>query len=657
MTSLSQIESQLESNPNWVMVSNKKNVIRGLEKLLSEGEGIVDLLDGLYRGRKISPDRDIPGVLFATNRRLLFITNELARPQYEEIPYGELRGISFERAFSSIIMTLKLRTSNVTFKTFDNRAAVSKFIESAGSGGVAPPAREESTLRILDEINETMKTLSAMNEAIAAQSREVSGRTEAVQPSLNRSIIESLFREAKKINDTIALVIREADREELREKLKEAITKDIIILSSLCRVGDKRMSDEELIFIALILLPLDPDGSGEAEKLAGRIFAEEAFPEKYTASLLSLWDRIAGYIKKAGSGIDLDGYSLRTMNLLQSIDRDKGTGLADRAGSALYSFAQFLMKADGSLESSEEERLRQIHRLIYRETTSTAVTIKEAEEETLEQVMEKINALVGMEKIKEQIATLVNLIKVQKERESRNLPVTPLSLHSVFYGPPGTGKTTIARLLGRVYRCLGILKKGQLIETDRAGLVAGYVGQTAINVDSVVQKALDGVLFIDEAYALVPEDTGGRDFGHEAVNTILKRMEDYRDRLVVIVAGYTEEMERFILSNPGLKSRFSRYFYFDHYSPDELMKIFDGFCANVSFKVDEAARAKMLALLSSLHARRDRTFGNGRLVRNIFERVVERQANRLAGIAPLSDELLCQITEADIPDERELIGV
>lgn len=653
MASLSQIESQLESNPNWVMVSNKKNVIRGLERLLSDGEGIVDLLDGLYRGRKISPERDIPGVLFATDQRLLFITNELARPQYEEIPYGELRGISFERAFSSIIMTLKLRTSTVTFKTFDNRAAVSKFIESAGSGGVAPPAREESTLRILDEINETMKTLSAMNEVIAAQSRETISRSVTERPSLDRSTIESLFREAKKINDTIALLIREADREEL----KEAITKDIIILSSLCRVGNKRMSDEELVFIALILLPLDPDSSGEAEKLAGRIFAEETFPEQYTASLLSFWDRIAGYIKKAGSGIDLDGYSLRTMNLLQSVDRDKGTALADRAGSALYSFAQFLMKADGSLDPSEEERLRQIHRLIYRETTNTAVTTKEAAEETLEQVMEKINALVGMEKIKEQIATLVNLIKVQKERESRNLPVTPLSLHSVFYGPPGTGKTTIARLLGRVYRCLGILKRGQLIETDRAGLVAGYVGQTAINVDSVVQKALDGVLFIDEAYALVPEDSGGRDFGQEAVNTILKRMEDYRDRLVVIVAGYTEEMERFILSNPGLKSRFSRYFYFDHYSPDELMKIFDGFCANVSFKVDEAARAKMLALLSSLHARRDRTFGNGRMVRNIFERVVERQANRLAGIAPLSDELLCQITEADIPDERDLIGV
>ena len=259
------------------------------------------------------------------------------------------------------------------------------------------------------------------------------------------------------------------------------------------------------------------------------------------------------------------------------------------------------------------------------------MAVKEAaQEETLEQVMEKINALVGMEKIKEQIATLVNLIKVQKEREERKLPATPLSLHAVFYGPPGTGKTTIARMLGRVYRALGLLKKGQLVETDRAGLVAGYVGQTAINVDNVVQKALDGVLFIDEAYALVPDDIGGRDFGQEAINIILKRMEDYRDRLVVIVAGYTDEMDRFIKSNPGLKSRFSRYFYFDHYAPEELMRIFDSFCANAKFTVRDDARKAMLALLTALHARRDRAFGNGRLVRNIFERVVERQANRLA---------------------------
>jgi SpoVK/Ycf46/Vps4 family AAA+-type ATPase len=277
------------------------------------------------------------------------------------------------------------------------------------------------------------------------------------------------------------------------------------------------------------------------------------------------------------------------------------------------------------------------------------------EQESLDEVMEKINSLVGMDRVKDQISTLVNMIKVQKERKNHGLPLAEISLHSVFYGPPGTGKTTIARLLGGVFRGLGILKKGHLIETDRAGLVAGYVGQTAVNVDQVVQSALDGVLFIDEAYSLVPEDSG-RDFGPEAVDTILKRMEDFRDRLVVIVAGYPDEMDRFIESNPGLKSRFSRYFFFDHYRPDELMKIFEGLCSKIRFEMDDPARDKMMKLLDGLYATRDRSFGNARLVRNLFEKIVEKQADRIAGIKPVTAEILCRLCSDDIPSRDELRG-
>lgn len=655
MASSRDIEKHLDGIQNWVLISNKKNVLRGLEKLLTRGESVIDVLDGLYRGIKISGDRDLAGVLLATDRRLLFVTSELSSPQYEELAFSDIHGIAFERAFSSIIVTLKLRSTQVTFKTFDNRSAVTKFIDVINSrGGVAAVPREETTLRILDDINSTMKTLEEMNRTI------ITGAAEEKKPvgeeiSIDEKSLDFLFTEAKKINRTLTELSGQVNDKDF----KSALANDIILLSSLCGMSDSRMSPAELIFISLVLMPLNPDGSDSTAALAEEIFRGGAFPPDRKGDLISYWNSISGYIKKTKPGMDLEGYSLKTMNLLENLDRGQGTRNADRAGTALYTFAQCLMKADGSLSPEEEERLRQIYRLINRGTavSATAVAVKEAEEEeTLDTVMKKINDLVGMDKIKEQIATLVNLIKVQKEREERKLPATPLSLHAVFYGPPGTGKTTIARLLGKVYKSIGLLKRGQLVETDRAGLVAGYVGQTAINVDNVVQKALDGVLFIDEAYALIPDDIGGRDFGQEAVNTILKRMEDYRDRLVVIVAGYTEEMDRFIHSNPGLKSRFSRYFYFDHYKPEELIKIFDSFCKNAEFRVPDDARARALALFSSLYEKRDRTFGNGRAVRNIFERIVERQANRIAGISPLTDEILCTIAPDDIPEEKDLVG-
>jgi SpoVK/Ycf46/Vps4 family AAA+-type ATPase len=308
-------------------------------------------------------------------------------------------------------------------------------------------------------------------------------------------------------------------------------------------------------------------------------------------------------------------------------------------------------------------KLRKIRSFIFGEVEKTGSEIQTEpqryqrsegdEEETLEAVMNEVHNLIGMEKVKEQIATFVNLIKVYQERERRGLPTSDFSKHAVFYGPPGTGKTTIARYLGRVYRCLGILQKGHMIETDRAGLVAGYVGQTAIQVDSVVQEAIDGVLFIDEAYTLSPRD-GGKDFGQEAVDTLLKRMEDYRDRLVVIVAGYPDEMKAFIESNPGLQSRFSRYFYFDHYKPEDLLQIFDIFTRNTSYELTNHARSDLLKLLRALHRKRDRSFGNGRVVRNLFETIVERQANRISRISPLTDRDLCLITKADIPSERDI---
>ncbi len=201
--------------------------------------------------------------------------------------------------------------------------------------------------------------------------------------------------------------------------------------------------------------------------------------------------------------------------------------------------------------------------------------------------------------------------------------------------------------MGQIYKQLGILSQGHVVETDRSGLVAGYVGQTAIKTDTAIESALDGVLFIDEAYALKPEEAKN-DFGQESIDTLLKRMEDYRDRLVVIVAGYSEEMTRFIDANPGLKSRFNKYFYFEDYNPTELLTIFEKICEQNHFKLTEKSKTVLLNKLTDLYVNRDQKFGNARLVRNIFEKTIERQTNRLVKYSRVSKEMMSTIMPEDI---------
>lgn len=267
-------------------------------------------------------------------------------------------------------------------------------------------------------------------------------------------------------------------------------------------------------------------------------------------------------------------------------------------------------------------------------------------------LLAELDELIGLATVKEKVRQLTNFARLQQMRARQGLPAIPTSYHTVFIGNPGTGKTTVARLMGRIYRALGLLKKGHLVECDRSSLVAEYVGQTAPRTNSVVDSALDGILFIDEAYSLAKDQT---DFGSEAIETLLKRMEDDRDRLIVIVAGYPEPMERFINSNPGLHSRFSRFVEFPDYDARELCRIFSGMCRKHGLRLMPALREKVIHHFHFLSGQRTDNFGNARLVRNCFESVINSQASRLANVALVSTELLETLEGADLESPAERV--
>ena len=317
------------------------------------------------------------------------------------------------------------------------------------------------------------------------------------------------------------------------------------------------------------------------------------------------------------------------MNVIQQMTRNNLTRLADD----LWGAAQPLAQAAGSPKPSGEAEAQA--------------------PEDLEVLKQELHEYIGLSSVKREVESLINLVTVQKLRRENGLPADDLSLHMVFSGNPGTGKTMIARLMARIFKTLGILSKGHLVEVDRSGLVAGYVGQTAIRTSEAIQKALGGVLFIDEAYALT--NRGGNDYGQEAVDTLLKAMEDHREDLVVIVAGYIGPMEDFLHSNPGLESRFNRFLHFPDYTVDELAAIFDLRCQKSGYQLAMDARGLLRDILA--RASQDAVgFGNARGVRNLFEHAVSQQANRLARQSDWTRESLMLLTEEDLRAAEEALG-
>ena len=306
-------------------------------------------------------------------------------------------------------------------------------------------------------------------------------------------------------------------------------------------------------------------------------------------------------------------------------------------------------KAQLSIET-EVETEQETERKPVAVATKTPGDEPEKPKEPEKSGMEELNELVGLKTVKHDVEELIGLAKVRKMREEKGMKAVPMSLHLVFSGNPGTGKTTVARILGKLYKEIGILSTGQMIETDRSGLVAGYVGQTAIKTQKKIQEAMGGILFIDEAYMLNQKD---ENFGQEAIDTILKAMEDHRDEFIVIVAGYTQLMKEFVESNPGLKSRFNKFFEFPDYTVDELQAIFELQCKKYQYKLTEEADKAVREEIIRLEESKGENFANAREVRNLFEKIIANQASRVSALDEVDEETLSTITIEDLTEKFE----
>lgn len=413
------------------------------------------------------------------------------------------------------------------------------------------------------------------------------------------------------------------------------IAKSFSLVSDLNNLGTK----ESFALLFLIAKQYGLDENMSCKEVLDLIYSND-----YYEKLKTVHQSLVTAVKKNNNQV---GYTFRLVGILKNYDSE----LHKEYLSYIYRFISIVIKADGTVNKEEEDALKQIMKLTDEGGIhySKEIIIKAPtnnKEETMDELLIELNNLIGLDTVKQEVNTLINYIKIQKERELLGLKASRISYHIVFTGNPGTGKTTVARIMAKIYKSLGVVSKGHFIESDRSGLVAEYLGQTAIKVNKLIDQALDGILFIDEAYSIVGQNND--DYGKEALATLIKRIEDDRNRVILILAGYSDEMKTFIEVNPGLKSRINRYIEFVDYTPEELMSIFEYQCKSLDYFLSDGAKAKLIEIIHSECSIGDKAFGNGRYIRNLFEKVIECQANRLSKIPSLNIELLSTITIEDI---------
>lgn len=631
------LKRDLQADPNWRLISIQSTILPPLTAALEASEKVEGIIEGFFIiGTLDALGSGFPGVMALTSHRIIFIYSYTRSKEPIQILYRDIRAVTIRNGHSVLRLQIRSRVASgvltITKLTLDRDAFI-----SAMKKRIEP-----------DKIN-----ADQLSHGQESKITHVSNVNQAIKQA--KIIIAAINTYKNFDNDALFL---------------NRLIDDVMAVFKLLMHGVTDPNDEFKLFVALVILNLK-QSIIQDRALVLDAFRQDSVPLKNRRHILSHWALVHNEMHRVHSSTR---EQLAIVRLIAQYDREHETDERAKIVALFRQIAQYVFEC-AKVERTTRQTLRNElrYRLFSREDIAQQHEVSargegererekqplvapdkdEAPAETIADILTEIDTLIGMDNVKKQIRTFINFIKVQDIRKERDLPAAQITTHAVFHGPPGTGKTTIARYLGRIYRALHLLKKGHMIETDRAGLVAGYVGQTAIQVNDVVEEALDGVLFIDEAYSLSPENAHN-DFGQEAIDALLKRMEDHRDRLAVIVAGYPQEMKRFIESNPGLQSRFNRYFYFDHYQPRELIAIFDLFIREINIQLTGQARTALIALFEKLYSARTKRFGNGRLVRNVFEKAVEKQANRIAKITDISDRELCSLGKRDIPGLDEL---